>query len=190
MDETILTLAELKAYLNIAADDSSKDTQLGTLLAAIAPYIFDQTGVWFGSAKEFTEYHDYQSVIFVDHIPVVALTSISRDYRNEYTKAIAPTSYSVNKNTGRITLSRLYGNSSDEVNRSDYDELQVKYTSGILTVPATVKEAAKLFAASLYNANVNDGLEITSEGVGTYRKTYKVSTRERDLLSGYRVVNA
>lgn len=187
MNETIITLAELKAYLGIADDDTSQDAKLITLLAVLPDYLYDQTGVWFGSAKEITETQDYADVVFLDHIPVLAVTSIKRDYPG-YEQVIDGATYKLNKNTGRLTLRERYGREGG--NRRDYDELEIVYTTGITPVPASIKEAAKMFASGLYNAAANDGLEVSSEQIGSLRRTYKVSTREADLLSGYRVTNA
>lgn len=184
MNETILTLDELKQYLDIV--DETHDTELGNLLNVLPEYIHQQTGVWFGEAKEITETLDYERVVFLSHVPVIDVTEIKRGYGDDAT-ALDLANVRISKDTGRITLGYNYGY---ETTRRDYDEIEVKYTTGIVAVPETIKEAAKLFAAALFNDRANDGMEITSEKVGTLSRTYKTSSREQDLLSAYRMFNA
>lgn len=190
MDETILTLAELKAYLGIAADDTSHDTELGALLDTLAPWLYDLTGTWFGSEKEETETQDYTPVVFLDHMPVISVSNIWRDYDKDHDtgnmdeESLANVRWS---STGRVVLSYLYNFNQ---NRADYDDVVIKYKHGIVEVPATVKMAAKLLAAGLWRATTQEGMEISSEQVGSYRKTYKASNKEMVLLAPYTLQKA
>lgn len=190
MDETILTLAELKAFLGIAADDTSQDEELGALLNTLAPWLYDLTGTWFGSEKEETETQDYAPVVFLDHMPVLSVSNVWRDYDKDHSTDEMDATDLGNVRwgkTGRVVLSYLYNFNQD---RGDYDDVVIKYKHGIVEVPATVKAAAKLLAAGLYRANVNDGVEISSEQVGSYRKTYKASNKEMVLLAPYMLQKA
>lgn len=190
MDETILTLAELKSYLGIAADDTSQDEELGALLATLAPWLYEVTGTWFGGEKEETETQDYAPVVFLDHMPVLDVTNVYRDYNKDHNTADMEDTDMGNvrwSNTGRVVLSHRYDFNQS---RGDYDDVIIKYKHGIVDVPATVKMAAKFFAAGLYNTTANDGLELTSEAVGSYRKTYKASSKELSLLAPYMTARA
>lgn len=190
MDETILTLAQLKSYLGIAADDESKDEELGALLAVLAPWLYEVTGTWFGSEKEETETLDYAPVVFLNHFPVLSIEGIYRDYNKDHTieemeqQDMGNVRWNIE---GRVVLSGRYDFNQS---RGDYSDVTVKYKHGIVTVPATVTMAAKLFAAGLYKSSINDGLELSSEAVGSYRKTYKTSNKEMVLLAPYTVGRA
>lgn len=190
MDETILTLAELKKYLGIAADDETQDEEVIALLDVLAPWLYDVTGTWFGSAKAEEETLDYAPVVFVNHFPVLSVEGIYRDYNKDHTIEEMEQQDMGNirwNKEGRIVLSGRYDFNQT---RADYSDVTVKYTHGLTEVPATVKMAAKLFAAGLYKATINDGLELSSEAVGSYRKTYKQSNKEQVLLAPYTVGRA
>lgn len=190
MDETILTLAELKKYLGIAADDTSQDEEVQGLLAVLAPWLYDVTGTWFGSPKTEEETLDYAPVVFVNHFPVISVEGIWRDYNKTHATADMDEQSLDNvrwNKEGRIVLSYRYDFNQT---RGDYSDVTVKYTHGIVEVPQTVRMAAKLFAAGLYKASINDGLELSSEAVGSYRKTYKPSNKEQVLLEPYTVGRA
>jgi hypothetical protein len=187
MDETILTLATLKAYLGIAADDTTQDVALGELLAVLAPWLYDVTGTWFGSPKTEEEILDYAPVVFVNHFPVLSIEGIWRDYDKDHLTANMESQDMGNvrwNKEGRIVLSGRYDFNQS---RADYSDVTVKYTHGIVTVPTTVSMAAKIFAAGLWKASINDGTEVSSEQVGSYRKTYKPSNKEQVLLAPYTV---
>jgi hypothetical protein len=190
MDETILTLAQLKAYLGIAADDETQDAELTALLAVLAPWLYDVTGTWFGSEKDEEETLDYAPVVFVNHFPVLSIQGIYRDYNKDHATADMEEQDMGNvrwNKEGRIVLSGRYDFNQS---RSDYSDVTVKYKHGIVEVPATVQMAAKFFAAGLYKSTINDGLELSSEAVGSYRKTYKQSSKETVLLAPYVVGRA
>lgn len=189
MDETILTLAELKQYLGIAAGDTSKDAQLTPILAALAPWLLSVTGTWFGSAKTQTETQDLADVVFTKYMPVTAITSIKTGYSNDHTDTGLTTltndQYRWNAE-GRIVLDFAYDTIDN--GRMGYDQVQLVYTHGIVPTPQPVKEAAKIFAAGLYNTNTAGGKEITSEAVGSYRKTYTTSTLQTTLLEPWIII--
>lgn len=190
MDETILTLAELKKYLGIAADDETHDEEVQSLLAVLAPWLYDVTGTWFGSEKDEEETLDYAPVVFVNHFPVLSVQGIWRDYNAAHATADMSEQDMDNirwNKEGRIVLSGRYDFNQS---RADYSDVTVKYKHGVVTVPEPVKMAAKLFAAGLYKSSINDGLELSSEAVGSYRKTYKQSNKEQVLLAPYTVGRA
>jgi len=182
MDETILTLDELKAYLGIT--DNTQDAELGALLGILPQWIYDITGTWFGSKKTIDETQDYAPVIFLDNMPVIEVNEVRIGYNpfGEAGEDYEVTEYRVDK-TGRLALS--LGQYNHIAQRRDYNEVAINYTFGVEEVPATVKEAGKIMLAGLYNSAANDGLELSSEAVGSYRKTYKQSNKEDVLLAPY-----
>lgn len=187
MNESIITLAELKAYLGIT--DNTQDDELGALLEVLPAWLYDLTGTWFGQTKAITERQDYAPVIFLDNWPVVSVEGIWRGYDedNNVANLGEVNNYRIDE-TGRITLTSGQYNYIQE--RKDYDQLLIKYTAGIATVPAPVKQAAKIMLKSLYTADASGGTEISSEQVGSYRKTYKQSNKEMVLLAPYLRVRA
>lgn len=185
MDETILTLAELKAYLGIAADDATQDTELGALLSVLPAWLYDITGTWFGSTKEVTEVQDYAPVVFVDNWPVTAVSNVyigTLRAGMTLSDLYEDTSFTWS-DTGRITLTT--GSYNHITERKDYDQVHVKYTYGVATVPEPVKQAAKIMLKSLWVSDQNGGTEVSSEQVGSYRKTYKQTNKEQILLAPY-----
>ena len=133
MDETILTLAELKQYLGIAAGDTSKDAQLTPILAALAPWLLSVTGTWFGSAKTQIETQDLADVVFTKYMPVTAITSIKTGYSNDHTDTglTTLTNEQYRWNTeGRIVLDFAYDTIDN--GRTGYDQVKLEYTHGIV----------------------------------------------------------
>lgn len=161
---SVITTAELNTY--------TKKT-LATGLAAqvvngINAYIGSFTGRSFGETKTTTEVLDYAPSVYLRHMDVQSVTSVSVGYGANKRVADAST-YQFNKN-GRLSFfgPRQWWVPSFRHN----DALEVVYTYGTTTVPDDLKLAALSLAADMYNYSNSGGKESKSVSVGSYSRTF------------------
>ena len=188
----MLTLAELKSYLGIAADDTSQDTRLQLIVDAVNEQIEQTTLRNYGSDKTRTEVHDYRDSIFLQRMGVKSITSVKLYQTGTETEsdALDSDSYTFNR-YGRLTLDQNYG---DDYNRGDYNGVTVVYVYGKFTgevVPADLKLAALQQAREFYEGTSgSDSRHVKSETTGSYRIEFADSSVFMDTLKKYRVPRA
>lgn len=180
----IVTLDEIKKQLGITGND--RDAELQMYIDMLPQWLYDITGVWFGSLKTETEIQDYRPVVFLDNVYIKEVSKIKQGRITDETTEDSLSEvhgYSVDNKTGRVTLSTT--GYKDQYERTDYDQLQITYTYGLVDVPAAVKMAAILMVRGMANEISSGGTTVTSERVGNYQKTYSVSKKEQTLLAPF-----
>lgn len=164
----IITLADLKSYSGITDIDEAKANDV---IAGVNKWVSDYTGRFFGEVVDITETFDYAPAIFLTHIDITEVVSV-KVYGQDITADAL-----VNRKTGRVVLSRTscYGNNLGS-NYRGYDAIEVKYKSGIETVPQELKMATLQLAMDNYNRNDGKDAGITSTSVGSYNVSYGNNT--------------
>ena len=72
----IVTLDEIKKQLGITGND--KDAELQLYIDMLPQWLYDITGVWFGSLKTETEIQDYRPVVFLDNVYIKEVSKIKQ----------------------------------------------------------------------------------------------------------------
>lgn len=177
----IVTLAELKERLKITGTES--DAKLTSIIEALTDEVYTITGRSFGEVKTvIDEEHDFYPRIFLDNLDIVSVESIKSGY------GATPTVRTDNiqfNSTGRVILSFDAGH---RTSTHDFDEIRASYTFGIpeANVPADMKLAALDLAEAYYKTKegqITTQHRVTSESIGTFRKTYAESTDVKAMQS-------
>lgn len=126
----LVSLAEVKKHLNIAATNTAHDDELRGFIASVTDVVEDIVGVV--ARRSFTETYSgrRQRAILLRRRPVVSVTSVVEDG-----VAVAASDYSV---TGAGVLTRLYGRWASGV-----DNVTVTQVAGRPSTPASVLDGAK-----------------------------------------------
>jgi len=152
------TLEELKEYLTIPAEDTTKDALLTRLNEAAGEHIDTYCGRVFVQQKSLEDVWelDRQDIVVLEEFPVDSITSIQLNGEE-----IPSDEYVLDKDSGIIKFKQhLTG------------ELVVKYNTTSF-VPSLVKHVNTQLASYYYGIRMREG--ISSEKIGTY--SY-VTTRE------------
>jgi len=186
----MITLAELKAYLGIAAGDTSQDVKLQLIVNATNAYVEDTTLMnYSGADKTRSEVTDYRDNVYLGRMGIKTITNLQLYQTN--TETATPTldakSYTFN-NIGRLTLDQNY---NDDYNRNDYNSVHVTYTYGLEvgeTVPADLKLAALQFASEQNSTSAGgDSRHVKSESTGSYRIEFSDTSVFDNIIRKYRI---
>lgn len=186
----MITLAELKAYLGIAEDDTSQDARLQLIVDATNARVEEVTLInWTGTDKTRSEIIDYRDNVYLGRMGIKEITSLKLYQRQTQDESaeIRTKDYTFN-DVGRLTLDQNYG---DDYNRGDYNAVHVTYKYGLAEgeiVPADLKLAALQMAKEYMEATAgNDSRRIKSESTGSYRIEFTESSTITDTLNRYRI---
>jgi uncharacterized phiE125 gp8 family phage protein len=143
-DATPVTLAEMRAFLNITeSGDTGQDSVLENLLDDLTVAIEDYIGVALVT-KSYDEYYDGDGsdTLLVKRIPIVAITSLA-----DGTTSYAAADYYLYKEEGKIIL-------DDDTFEIDHQNIHIVYTAGLgaarANVPRSIKVALKMWVAHVY----------------------------------------
>jgi hypothetical protein len=186
MSASIVSLEEVKRYLNIS--DDSSDNQLNFFVDALVDYVYTQTGRYYGCTKTTTEIHDYAPVIFLENLDIASIAYVKHGYSpthdfdddTENLRTIDPEDYRWNS-VGRVMLSASYCRQFSP-NRHDYDQIVVKYSYGVQIAPADLKLACLQFISDGFR-NIEG--EVTSEALDSFRRSYKPSSQAKETFMAY-----
>lgn len=176
----IITTAELDAFTN----KTNNAAQAADVVNAVNAYIAQQTGRSFGAVLTVTdELHDYKPTIWLNHMDIVAITTVKIGRPNVTRQTIAADAYWVNQ-YGRLVLAI-----APPVNPSPYlyDMVVVTYTYGIAVVPDDLKLAALQLAQQYLNNVANSGQLVTMAMLGTYRLTYAEAKGMGAVIDSYKI---
>lgn len=139
------TLADVKGLLGIS--DSSSDARLTALIGAASQQVEDYCGRILSSRSvtETSFSDDSLDFYVVDHIPVIAVSSISVDG-----SPLALTDIIVLKSAGIVRMidgSPIAGPGQ---------KIEVEYQAGFSTVPSSVSDAALSLVKHLYGSQARD----------------------------------
>lgn len=157
----IITLADLKSYSGITDIDEAKANDV---IDGVNKWVSDYTGRFFGEVVDLTEVFDYAPAIFLHHIDITEVESV-KVYGQDITADTL-----VNRTTGRVVISK-YGYDLN-VSRRGYDAIEVKYKSGIMTVPQELKMATLQLAMDNYNRKDGKDAGISATSIGGYSIAY------------------
>jgi uncharacterized phiE125 gp8 family phage protein len=148
LDATCVTLAEMRAFLNISENqDTGQDRVIENLLDDLTVAIEDYLGVAIIN-KAYTDYYDGDgsSELLVKRYPIVTVTSLTVD-----STAIASTSYYLYAEQGRIVADG-FGFTGD------WRNVVLVYTAGWgaarANVPRAIKVALKLWVSVVFKKHV------------------------------------
>ena len=171
----MLTIFEVKAWLDIPSDDSSQDANLLALEAEIASFIERQTGRSFGAVASVDEVLDGtgREVLYLAEVPAVGTLVLS--YRAGIGSpwvALPSTAFEVD---GRRVFAGsagagdfLIAGSEDGSHwRTGSRIYRAQYTAGYATgsAPADVKLAAKTLLSSIWTRRGSEGVSSESDGL-------------------------
>ena len=173
----IISLADLKSYSGITDMD---DDKAQAVVDGVNQWVNDYTGRFFGSVVELTEVFDYAPAIFLHHIDITEVESV-KVYGQEIVENTL-----VNRQTGRLVISR--GGYDLSISRKGYDAIEVKYKSGVETVPVDLKMATLQLAMDNYNRKDGKDAGITATSIGGYSVAYgnavSTSSAQANATSG------
>jgi len=173
----IISLADLKSYSGITDMD---DDKAQAVVNGVNQWVNDYTGRFFGSVVELTEVFDYAPAIFLHHIDITEVESV-KVYGQEIVENTL-----VNRQTGRLVISR--GGYDLNISRKGYDAIEVKYKSGVETVPVDLKMATLQLAMDNYNRKDGKDAGITATSIGGYSVAYgnavSTSSAQANATSG------
>lgn len=188
MTAQIITLEEAKTFLNITGTDD--DDELQTFVDAAESMWLNRGGPG-ASSPSYDEWHSGgRAAIVLNHIPVLAITSIveaegtSSSTLTEQDPGSASGSYgySLDKKSGIVTR-RVNGYAARFA--SGLRNVHVVYTAGYVSAPDDVKLAIKLLTLHGWETQRGD-LPPSDDGYvqGT---TYSWPRRVEEILAGYKV---
>jgi uncharacterized phiE125 gp8 family phage protein len=146
----LTTLADVKEYLDIGADEATFDSLLGRLITASSRQIEAHCGRAL-EIKSYTETYDGNAsdILFLDNTPIVSVVSLELDG-----EAVQPEDYKAHDDYIRL-LSRLFA--PGELN------VAVTYSAGLFDAgagapPADLEDACIQLVAFKFNLRGADGL--------------------------------
>ena len=152
-DNTIVTLAEMRQFLNITdSNDTSMDSELIDLLDSYCDFIAKLLGLDQITTKSYSDTYDgnNQKDFYVDHKPIVAVSALTID---DISVGVENTDYYVYLDEGRIELD---GDKFDKDNKN----VDITYTAGygtnVAAVPRPLKLALKKWVTAVYRGEVVD----------------------------------
>jgi len=160
-DKTIVTLAEMRSHLNISDDnDTSMDAELIYLLDDICALLSEELSLDQIIDKTYTESYDGDgtTTLFVDHKPIVSVTSLAID---DISAGTENTDYFVYLKEGYI---QLYGYKFN----GGFKNIDIVYKAGYgaarANVPRPLALALKKWVAAVYKGEIVDYSQRFEEG--------------------------
>ena len=150
---TIVTLAQMRAFLNIPTAQTGKDALLIELLDAYNNKIENYLGVALINVAYTESYDgDGSDSLFLNHYPIISVTSLSID--GTALSVVADADFYIYADTGLIKLD------SATFTTTDYRNVDIVYTAGhgaaIANVPDALKNALKTWVGRVFKAEVVD----------------------------------
>lgn len=153
---SIITVAEAKTHMNIAASDTTHETEIQGFVDAATPVIEDIAGAVIGTTWTGETHLDACGrVIYLSHVPVYSVTSVT-EYRLGTAYTLTPVSagalrttansYNLDSATGRLIRNDGWG-----------DVVVVDYVAGRGAVPANIRLAALELVRHLYQLSQQGG---------------------------------
>ena len=183
--ETIVTLAEMRQFLNITdSADTTMDNAIIGLLDDLCADIADELGLDQLINKAYTETYDGDGTkyLFLDHKPIVAVTTLQIDDIDVGTEN---TDYFVYLKEGYI---ELYGDTFEADNKN----VDVVYTAGYGAARANVtrklKLALKLWVSAIYKGEVVDYSSRFEEGAYVSQSGKPIPDNVNRILNRFRKV--
>lgn len=162
----IITATDLNTYLGKTLNPGTA----AMIVAAVNKYVETQTHRVWGDTKTVIERYGWSKTIWLRHMDVTEITSISLGWPGRPATTIDSSAFFFDS-WGRITLFwQLQSGSRHSSYFRDY--VAVNYTYGVAEVPEDLKEAAIGVAISYYNWAIAGGKEIVSTSVGSFRQEF------------------
>ncbi|MFE5643246.1 hypothetical protein [Rhodococcus sp. NPDC056516] len=157
----IITLPQLKD-INPGVNDAVG----GLVVAAVNSWIETATSRCWGETRTVTELQNASGIVWLDHMDVVEVLSVTTGYPNSDPHTIDSNSYYVTPE-GRLVLSR---GRQTSLPPSTLDYLSIEYTYGVAEedVPAALVLAGLGLATGYYEYVSNGGREVSRAQVGSY----------------------
>lgn len=193
----LVTLAEVKAHLNIPVADTSQDAFLNNQIALVTTAVenycnrsivartFEETfyGAYTGRVER-----PYQVTLY--HFPIIQLIEV-RNERDDHVVINPLADYLVHKPTGKINKKSLCG-----VNVTPYYDQNIvyKYRAGYETIPADIKFVAFSLIGEAYNKKKNGvdmafGSDVQSISIpGVISIAYDYSLEDNQANQSYGVI--
>lgn len=172
----IITINDLNGYIG---SNVSNDPRATAIVAAVNDWVESYTGRVVGEVKTVTDVLDYAPVVFVAHPDITEVTEVKL-----FGDVLDGDDYRMSLKTGRLVLS-LRGRNRNL--RSDYDQVEVTYKTGIAEVPADLKGATLQLAADNYARKDAEGAGVTAESIDGYSIQYGKQQETVDAQGNHRI---
>jgi uncharacterized phiE125 gp8 family phage protein len=142
-DATVVTLAEMRTFLNLPTTETGQDSLLEALLDGVNKAVEKYIGVALINTS-YTEYYDGDggNILFLRHYPVISVTSLV-----DGTTTISSDDYHLYSGEGYIILDGDYF-------EDDYQNIAITYTAGHgaarTNIPDDIKTAIKLWVSYIH----------------------------------------
>jgi len=174
---SLISLSEMKNFPGFTSLASSEDAILEALIDAVTLDFESEWGCYGVQRTAISERHNWKSIvidspgaskIWLTHSPVVSITSITDPAVN----TVLSTAYSIDYDDGCLVNPCGW---TVPVDANGFEShWTVVYTAGHVAatanVPANIKQAAKMWCASLYKRTDRD---VTSKKIGELTLTYR-----------------
>ena len=179
---TIVTLAEMRAFLNLPTAQTGQDAVIITLLDGYNSMINDYLGVTMVTST-YTETYDGNDTdcLFLKHYPIISVTSLSIDEDD-----LASTDYKVYNDEGYIKID----STTFSLFTKDIRNVYIVYTAGYGTargyVNNTLKLALKTWVARVFKAEIVDFSQRFDESSLAHIKSPSMPWDVKTMLDNYR----
>jgi len=177
---TIVTLSEMRSFLNIPTAQTAKDNLIIDLLDSYNTMIEDYIGVAL-ITKSYTESYDGdgKDTLFLKHYPIVSVTTLTVD-----STALTASDYYSYGTEGYIRLD------SDTFSTDDPQNIAIVYTAGHgasrSAVSKVLKLALKTWVARVFKAEVIDFSQQFDESSLAHIKSTMMPWDVKQMLDPYR----
>lgn len=167
-DQDLVTLAELKTFLNLSS--TTYDALLATLITAASYALlrYCERDSFYLSTYSGTIFNgNGQRYLTLPNTPVTSLTSVITDYNQAIPTTFAGSMFDYESETGEI---RFKPNTtfSGRICRYGFQNVRASYSAGYSTVPADLKLCCMMISKFYYQrTTVNSSIK--SETIGDYK---------------------
>ncbi|MCY6957883.1 head-tail connector protein [Clostridium brassicae] len=198
---TLVTLEELKQWLNIDQSDTSKDIILNIYINGVSEMIIGMIGRNILAEDHIEKYAGTNSnALILKNYPINSVTSIKYIIDNAVYRELDSTEYDINSKSGILYKDLVWGKiggSSLMSQRINYPRrhIRIEYNAGYAEVPADLK----LLALQLIKSQLGiDSSEGASQGLKSYsisdvkmewKEDVKLSQEQIAIVNKYRAVN-
>ncbi len=184
----LCTLAELKAFLGIAAEDTADDTRLGELITSASAAIEAYCSRSFEVVAIEGELHDGDGTdeLRVDVTPIVSVSAVSIDGQAVNVADLAIYHTMVAFKSGEYSARLRSSGGIFPVGRQN---ISISYSAGYAAVPRDIADACKFQVAFLMNTANKQGLISETNQVSQATTSYvqgNLSPAVRSACSRYR----
>ncbi len=178
-DITVVTLAEMRTFLNIPTAETGQDSLLESLLDGVNDAVEKYIGVALIN-KSYTEYHDGDgsNSLFLKHYPIVTMTSLV-----DGTTTISADDYHLYSDEGYIIIDDYF----EIDNRNVVATFIAGYGAARTNIPDAIKTAIKLWVGYIHKKDNVAFSQRFGEPVMVQEGAFSMPRDVAFLLEPYRI---